>query len=99
MGVVRRPRSRLPDSFVRLLPVPADVLAEGAERPLRVAVECAARPHEMRYGVDHLSVHIELALPGCRVADPDRPRSPVAGESLQDTLVQGIVAVHVIQNP
>ena len=98
VGVVRRARPGLPDPIVRLLPVAAHVLTEGAEGPLGFAVERAARAHVVRDGVDDFPVDIELTPARGRVADPNGPGSVIAGEFLQDAFVGRRIPLHVIQD-
>jgi hypothetical protein len=47
-----------------------------------------AEPAGPEHGVDDLSVHIQLALTRCGVADPYRTRLLVAGQPAQHILVQ-----------
>src|SRR5215218_326333 len=99
MSMVRPAGARLPDAFVRLIPVPADVLAESAQRPLCFPIERASLPHEVGHGIDHLAVDIELPLVGRKVAGPYRTRSSVAGQPIHDAFTGRLVAVHVVEHP
>ncbi len=98
MGVVRPASARLPDAFVRLVPMAADVFAEGAQHALGLPVERASLPHEVGHGIDHLAVHVQLELVGRRVADPDRPRSPISGQPVEDAFGRRLVAVQVVED-
>jgi hypothetical protein len=79
----------LPDTLVGFLPVAADVFAEGAEHPLRLAIKGAAGSNEVCHGVDHFPVHIQLPLFGCGIANANRSRTLVTGELLQDAFAGG----------
>src|SRR5581483_5205759 len=70
--VVSPPGPRLPNPFVGALPVAANVLPEGAEHPLGIAVEFLFAAHELRRGVDHFTVDVELKLVDRPVAHPNR---------------------------
>src|SRR6188508_697345 len=99
MSMVGSARAWLPDAFVRLVPVPADVFAPGPQHPLGLPVQAAAGLHEVRHRIDHFAVDVELPLLYRQIADADRSRSPVSRQTIERSLSRRLVAVYIVKHP
>jgi hypothetical protein len=72
MGIVCLPGARLPDPFIRLLPVATDIFTKCAKHLLGLAIENTTLLNEVAHGVNDLTIDIELNLFACCIADPNR---------------------------
>jgi hypothetical protein len=88
----------LPDAAIGFVPSLRRVVDQrDQEAPVVVARRVAA-PVRAPGQVDQLSVGVELDLPGGVVADPDRRRSPVTGDSIHDVAAQPSLSAHAVED-
>ncbi len=90
--------AHFPEALVGLAPVPDDEVAEGDERLGGLAVESAAAPGELRGGVDHFAVDVELELVARSVPQAHRPRTAVSGPRLELPFAPGAPPVEVVEH-
>lgn len=98
MRVVPLAGARLPDAFVRLLPVTAHVVAKFTQHVRRLPIELATFADKLNDRVDDLPVDVQLNLVRCGVPDADRARPEVARELAEHLLLARPLAIHVVQN-
>src|SRR5438270_3502691 len=92
MRVVLRPGARLPNAFVRLIPIVRDVLADVDQHLLRGPVEVVSVKRELRGGIHHFAVNIELHLVARGVADAYRAGIAVSAQVMKLALCRRMLA-------
>src|SRR5215831_383204 len=92
-------RARLPDAFVRLVPILGYVLSESCQRFLRAAIKWAVILPVLRARVDYLAVHIKLKLFSSAVADAHWTTVTVTAQMFELILSRRKLPKHGVQDP
>src|SRR5437667_2651976 len=77
MCVVYTRAPRLPDTRIRSIPIPGNVLSKTSQRFLHTAIKAVPVLSKLRRRLDDFAVNIQLELLAGCVSDPDRTRTAI----------------------
>src|ERR1041385_7426858 len=96
MRVVLSSAAWFPNAFIRLVPMPGNILPQLDQYVLRSAVKPSLDLSKLRRRVNDLAIDIKLKLMASTIADPHRARSEKAAQVIKFALARGETAKDVI---